>query len=193
MLRGTVVLGNMIKLLKGNTGTVFGNSSFFMLKNISYLILLELKKMSNYTVFISGHSSVVERLVANEKVEGSTPFARSEFMTDLLNKKCIPCEGGVIPFDISEIHKYQKKIDGWDVIKNNSNIYLLEKKFTFKNFIESQNFVNEVGKISEQEGHHPDILFGWGYAKINITTHAIEGLSENDFILAAKIDKILSA
>ena len=68
--------------------------------------------------------------------------------------------------------------------------YLLEKKFEFKNFIESQKFVNEVGRVSEDEGHHPDIMFGWGYAKINITTHAIEGLSENDFILAAKIDKI---
>tara|TARA_X000000368_G_scaffold415938_1_gene408753 strand:+ start:5455 stop:5865 length:411 start_codon:yes stop_codon:yes gene_type:complete len=132
---------------------------------------------------------VVERLVANEKVEGSTPFARSKIMSELTNKKCKPCEGGVLPFDISEIHKYQKKIDGWDIVKNKKNIYFLEKKFTFKNFIESQNFVNEVGKISEEEGHHPDILFGWGYAQINITTHAIEGLSENDFILAAKIDK----
>jgi len=110
-------------------------------------------------------------------------------MSELTNKKCKPCEGGVLPFDISEIHKYQKKIDGWDIVKNKKNIYFLEKKFTFKNFIESQNFVNEVGKISEEEGHHPDILFGWGYAQINITTHAIEGLSENDFILAAKIDK----
>ena len=111
-------------------------------------------------------------------------------MSDLLNKKCIPCEGGVTPFDISEIHKYQKKVDGWDIVKSEKNIYFLEKKFTFLNFLESQNFINEVGKISEQEGHHPDISFGWGYAKINITTHAIEGLSENDFILAAKIDKI---
>ena len=136
-----------------------------------------------------GHSSVVERLVANEKVEGSTPFARSKFMTDLLNKKCIPCEGGVIPFDISEIHKYQKKVDGWEIIKNEKNIYFLEKKFLFKDFVESQKFVIEIGKISEEEGHHPDISFGWGYAKINITTHAIQGLSENDFILAAKIDK----
>jgi|TARA_A100001011_G_scaffold400539_1_gene516034 4a-hydroxytetrahydrobiopterin dehydratase len=136
---------------------------------------------------------VVERLVANEKVEGSTPFARSKLMSDLLNKKCVPCEGGVIPFDISEIHKYQKKVDGWDVIKNDKNIYFLEKKFNFKNFLESQKFVNLVGKISEDEGHHPDITFGWGYAKVNITTHAIEGLSENDFILAAKIDKEVSA
>lgn len=72
------------------------------------------------------------------------------------------------------------------------NIYLLQKKFIFKNFLLSQKFVNEVGKISESEGHHPDITFGWGYALIDITTHAIEGLSENDFILAAKIDKIIN-
>ncbi len=110
-------------------------------------------------------------------------------MSDLLSKKCSPCEGGVIPFDVSEIHKYQKKVDGWDLVQNKKKIFFLEKKFTFKNFLESQNFVNKVGKISEEEGHHPDILFGWGYAKITITTHAIEGLSENDFILAAKIDE----
>ena len=111
-------------------------------------------------------------------------------MEDLLKKKCVPCEGGVIPFDISEIHKYQKKVDGWDLIKNEKNIYFLEKKFTFKNFLESQDFVNQVGKISEEEGHHPDISFGWGYCKIKIFTHAIKGLAESDFILAAKIDKI---
>ena len=141
-----------------------------------------------------GHSSVVERLVANEKVKGSTPFARSNnYMSDLLDKKCIPCEGGVVPFDISEIHKYQKKVDGWNVIKGDKNIFYLEKKFIFKNFLQSQDFVNNVGKISEEEGHHPDIMFGWGYAKINISTHAIEGLSENDFILAAKIDQIINA
>ena len=110
-------------------------------------------------------------------------------MNDLLNKTCVPCEGGVAPFEISEIHKYQKKVDGWSVIKNEKNIFFLKKEFNFKNFIESQNFVNQVGKISEEEGHHPDISFGWGYAKVSITTHAIEGLSENDFILAAKIDK----
>ena len=113
-------------------------------------------------------------------------------MSDLLNKKCVPCEGGILPFDISEIHKYQKKVDGWDVSKNENKIYYLEKKFTFKNFINSQDFINKVGRISEEEGHHPDISFGWGYAKIIITTHAIEGLSENDFILAAKIDQIFN-
>lgn len=109
---------------------------------------------------------------------------------ELLNKKCVPCEGGVIPFDVSEIHKYQKKVDGWNIFEDKDKVFFLEKKFVFKNFLESQDFVNKVGKVSEQEGHHPDINFGWGYAKINITTHAIKGLSENDFILAAKIDQI---
>ena len=70
--------------------------------------------------------------------------------------------------------------------------FFLNKKFNFKNFLESQKFINEVSKISEDEGHHPDILFGWGYAEIKITTHAIEGLSENDFILAAKIDHLIN-
>jgi 4a-hydroxytetrahydrobiopterin dehydratase len=88
-------------------------------------------------------------------------------MSDLIKKKCAPCEGGVLPFDISEI-----------------------KKFNFKNFLDSQDFVNKVGIISENEGHHPDISFGWGYAEIKITTHAIKGISENDFILAAKIDHL---
>ncbi len=113
-------------------------------------------------------------------------------MNDLKNKKCTPCEGKTIPFDISQIHKYQKKVDGWNIIKNNKDIYFLEKNFDFNDFKKSQIFVNEVGRISEEEGHHPDIYFGWGYAKINITTHAIEGLSENDFILAAKIDQIFN-
>jgi 4a-hydroxytetrahydrobiopterin dehydratase len=112
-------------------------------------------------------------------------------MNDLINKKCVPCEGGIVPFDISEIHKYQRKVDDWDVSKNEKKIFFLEKNFIFKNFINSQQFINKVCEISEAEGHHPDISFGWGYAKIIITTHAIEGLSENDFILAAKIDQIL--
>ena len=111
-------------------------------------------------------------------------------MSDLLDKKCIPCEGGVIPFDISEIHKYQKKVDGWDILQDTKKKFFLNKRFNFNNFIESQEFINKVGEISEDEGHHPDISFGWGYAEIKITTHAIEGLSENDFILAAKIDQL---
>ena len=113
-------------------------------------------------------------------------------MSELINKKCVSCEGGLLPFDITEIHKYQKKVDGWDVVKNDKEIFFLHKKFTFKNFLESLKFINNVSKISENEGHHPDIIFGWGYAEIKITTHAIEGLSENDFILAAKIDQLIN-
>ena len=114
-------------------------------------------------------------------------------MSNLKDKKCVPCEGGVIPFDISEIHKYQKKVDGWDILQDTKKKFFLNKRFNFNNFIESQEFINKVGEISEDEGHHPDISFGWGYAEIKITTHAIEGLSENDFILAAKIDQLANA
>ena len=73
-------------------------------------------------------------------------------MSDLLNKKCVPCEGGILPFDTSEIHKYQKKVDGWDIKKDEKEIFFLNKEFIFKNFIESQKFINEVGVISEKEG-----------------------------------------
>ena len=111
-------------------------------------------------------------------------------MSELHNKQCVPCKGGVPSFDISEIHKYLKKVDGWDVKKNKSGSFFIEKEFKFKDFSESQKFVNEVGNIAESEKHHPDIIFGWGYANIQIFTHKIKGLVESDFILAAKIDKI---
>tara|TARA_B100001248_G_scaffold255536_1_gene235387 strand:+ start:461 stop:868 length:408 start_codon:yes stop_codon:yes gene_type:complete len=133
---------------------------------------------------------VVERLVANEKVEGSNPFARSKNMSDLSEKKCVACEGDIPAFDTKEIHKYLKKIDGWNVKNNEDKSFYLIKDFKFNNFKESQTFINKVGDIAEQENHHPDISFGWGYCKIKIFTHAIKGLAESDFILAAKIDKI---
>ena len=113
-------------------------------------------------------------------------------MTDLSQKKCVPCEGGTPSMNYDEIHKYLKKINGWEVKTNNKKNYFLEKKFKFQNFLESQKFVNMVGEISEKERHHPDISFGWGYSSIKIYTHAVNGLSENDFILAAKIDKIIN-
>ena len=113
-------------------------------------------------------------------------------MTALSEKKCIPCEGGIPAFDTTQIHKYLKKVDGWDVKNDEENNYFLLKEFKFNNFLESQEFVNKVGEIAETENHHPDISFGWGYAKVKIFTHAIKGLAESDFILAAKIDKISS-
>ena len=138
---------------------------------------------------------MVERLVANEKVEGSNPFARSSkvyllIMSELYKKKCADCNPNTPAFDISEIHKYLKKINGWNVESNEEKKFFLFKEFNFKNFKESQNFVNKVGNLAEIEGHHPDIYFGWGYAKIKIYTHAISGLAESDFILASKIDQI---
>tara|TARA_Y100000813_G_scaffold174436_1_gene139202 strand:+ start:59 stop:397 length:339 start_codon:yes stop_codon:yes gene_type:complete len=111
-------------------------------------------------------------------------------MTDLSEKKCIPCEGGIPSFKIDEIHKYLKKVDGWNVNSDQNNNFHLIKEFKFENFVKSQEFVNKIGILAEKEGHHPDIWFGWGYAKIKIFTHAINGLHESDFILAAKIDKI---
>ncbi len=111
-------------------------------------------------------------------------------MSDLSKKKCVSCDGDTPPFDTSEIHKYLKKVDGWDVKSNDDKSFYLIKDFKFKNFEESQNFVNNVGNLSEEENHHPDISFGWGYCKVKIFTHAIKGLAESDFILAAKIDKI---
>ena len=113
-------------------------------------------------------------------------------MNDLASKKCVPCEGGIPPFNSEEIHKNLKQVDGWQVIEDKLDGFHLIKNFKFKNFLESQNFVNKVGEIAEKEGHHPDIWFGWGYAKIKIFTHAIKGLHESDFVLAAKVDKISS-
>jgi len=111
-------------------------------------------------------------------------------MNDLVKKKCVSCDGNTLPFDITEIHKYLKKIDGWDVKNDEKENFYLIKNFNFKNFEQSQVFVNQVGKIAEEENHHPDISFGWGYCKVKIFTHAIKGLAESDFILAAKIDSI---
>ena len=111
-------------------------------------------------------------------------------MTKLADKKCVPCEGNIPPFDKSEIHKYLKKIDGWNVEKDKNDSFYLIKEFSFKNFENSQKFVNKIGNLAEKENHHPDITFGWGYCKVKIFTHAIKGLAESDFILAAKIDNI---
>ncbi len=111
-------------------------------------------------------------------------------MEDLSKKKCVPCEGGIPAFNLEEIHKYLKKVDGWDVLQDKEKNYFIERSFKFENYTDSEKFILEVGKIAEKERHHPDISFGWGYAKIKISTHAIKGLAESDFILAAKINNI---
>ena len=103
----------------------------------------------------------------------------------LLEKKCIPCEGGTSPLKEDEIKTFLKEIPLWEI--KNGHVF---RQFKFKNFKESIAFVNKVAEIAENEGHHPDITINYNKVSIEIWTHAINGLSENDFILAAKIDKI---
>lgn len=107
---------------------------------------------------------------------------------NLTKKHCKPCEGGVVPFDPKNARVWLRNIKGWKLVDEDKKI---KKDFTFKNFVETIAFVNKVSELSEEEEHHPD-LFIHSYKKLRITlsTHAIGGLSENDFILAAKIDKL---
>jgi 4a-hydroxytetrahydrobiopterin dehydratase len=107
-------------------------------------------------------------------------------MNELLKKKCVPCEGGALPLDKAEAEKYMHMVPGWELSEDGKNI---TKTFKFQDFIGAINFVNKVAEIAEGEGHHPDIhLTGYNKVKLVHSTHAIGGLSENDFILAAKID-----
>lgn len=108
----------------------------------------------------------------------------------LYNQKCIPCNGNIPPFSKSDIKIYLKKLKKWKATINKKKGYYLFKDYKFKNFLQSLNFIKKISIISENEGHHPDISFGWGYARIIICTHAINGLSKSDFILASKIDRI---
>jgi 4a-hydroxytetrahydrobiopterin dehydratase len=106
---------------------------------------------------------------------------------DLSTKKCKPCEGGVNPLNEKEVKEFQKQISGdWRVIENTK----LTKEFSFVNYAHTMEFVNKVANLAESEGHHPVIHVYFGRAVIELWTHSIIGLSENDFILASKIDKI---
>ena len=107
-------------------------------------------------------------------------------MSELASRQCVPCRGGVPPLTGDEIAKLSPQLQGWDVI----NEHHLSKSYKFSNFAEAQSFVNRVGELAEEQGHHPDICFGWGRAEISIWTHKIDGLTESDFILAAKIDQL---
>ena len=108
---------------------------------------------------------------------------------DLTKKKCVPCEGGVPPMKPEEALKLQQQVKGW-MLLTISGIHNLEKKFKFKDFVEAMKFVNKVAVLAEKEGHHPDITINWNRVTLQLSTHAIKGLSENDFIMAAKIDKL---
>ena len=105
----------------------------------------------------------------------------------LNKKKCEPCSGNTEKFKKEKIDELLKQINTWSI---NDKQEMIFKKFKFKNFKSTIEFVNRIANISEEEGHHPDISFGWGYCLIMLHTHAIKGLSINDFILASKIDEI---
>src|SRR3989344_6001793 len=104
---------------------------------------------------------------------------------DLLKKKCVPCEGGALPLDKVQAEKYMHMVPGWELSEDGKNI---TKTFKFKDFIGAINFVNKISEIAESEGHHPDINVRYNKVKLILTTHAFGGLSENNFILAAKIE-----
>jgi len=104
------------------------------------------------------------------------------------NKRCTPCQGGVDPLTKKEAQKFlEGNTPEWHLIDNATKI---KREFEFRNFVDALAFVNKAGEVSEEENHHPDIELGWGYVIIKIQTHKINGLHENDFILATKIDSI---
>ena len=107
-------------------------------------------------------------------------------MAELAELQCVPCRGGVPPLHGPEIQQLLAQLEGWQVV----NEHHLLKTYGFENFRASLEFVNRIGELAEQQGHHPDICFGWGKAEVKIWTHKIDGLTESDFVLAAKIDKL---
>ena len=107
-------------------------------------------------------------------------------MSELADRQCVPCRGGVPPLKGDDVQALLGQLAGWQAV---SDHHLLQT-YRFQNFRETLTFVNRVGELAEAQGHHPDICFGWGKAEISIWTHKIDGLTESDFVLAAKIDKL---
>jgi len=108
----------------------------------------------------------------------------------LAGKTCTPCKGGIPPLAEQEIERLRDQVPNWEV---RDEAHRIERRFKFRNFAEALRFVGQVGQVAEAERHHPDIAFGWGYATVNLQTKKIKGLHQNDFILAAKIDRLFSA
>jgi 4a-hydroxytetrahydrobiopterin dehydratase len=108
-------------------------------------------------------------------------------MSELAAMDCIPCRGGVPPLQGKEIEQLQERLHGgWEVV----NEHHLTKEYSFPDFRQALDFTNKVGELAEQQGHHPDIQLSWGKVGVTIWTHKIDGLTESDFVLAAKIDRL---
>ncbi len=110
-------------------------------------------------------------------------------MSDLADQKCVPCQGGVPTLSAERVQELLGRLHGWGVEKNHHIL----RTFTFPDFKQALDFVNRVGAVAEEEGHHPDIYLSWGMVRIEIWTHKIDGLTESDFVLAAKIDRLTTA
>ena len=108
-------------------------------------------------------------------------------MSDLAKKDCVPCRGGVPPLRGDAIKALLAQLDGWEVVDEHH----LRRTYTFKDFVQALAFVNRVGAIAEDQGHHPDIHLTWGSVRLEIWTHKINGLTESDFVFAAKADGAL--
>jgi 4a-hydroxytetrahydrobiopterin dehydratase len=109
-------------------------------------------------------------------------------MTELVDRKCVPCEGGVPALNVTEARRYLAKLDpGW-VLSDDAR--QIRREFRFKDFFRTMSFVNALAHIANIEDHHPDLEVGYNYCNVRFTTHAIKGLSDNDFICAAKIDRL---
>jgi 4a-hydroxytetrahydrobiopterin dehydratase len=107
--------------------------------------------------------------------------------SELAKKQCIPCKGGVPPLKGADLEKLHRQLHAdWKVVDGHH----LERPFKFKNFREALAFTNQVGELAEDQGHHPDINLGWGKVKLTVWTHKIGGLTESDFIFAAKVDEL---
>lgn len=109
-------------------------------------------------------------------------------MGELANKQCVPCRGGVPPLKGDEILEFLGKLGGgWRVVDEHH----LEKEYRFRDFREALKFTNRVGELAEAQGHHPDIYLAWGKVRLTVWTHKIDGLTESDFVFAAKADALL--
>lgn len=108
---------------------------------------------------------------------------------DLAQLTCSACRGDEPPLTEEEIHDYLQRVPGWDLVVED-NVHKLRRTFSFKNFAQALEFTNEVGAAAEQEGHHPVITLTWGRVTVTWYTHKIDGLHENDFIMAAKTSEI---
>jgi len=110
-------------------------------------------------------------------------------MTELHNIKCVGCEGGIPALEKNEVIALLKEVDGWEVDSENK---IISKKFNFKGFYKTMAFVNAIAWIANSESHHPDLQVGYNYCLVQYNTHAVSGLTKNDFICAAKIDRLLA-